>query len=81
MKIEYDQQVDSVYFQMVDSEIYESEEIDPGIIYDYNKDDKVVGIEVLSIKGRTTEETKHIDFPFTKGERAILREFFMNVFA
>lgn len=81
MKIEYDQQVDSVYFQMVDCEVFESEEVDSGIIYDYNKEDKVVGIEVLSIRDRTPEDTKHIDFPFTQDQKAILREFFMNVFA
>jgi uncharacterized protein YuzE len=81
MKIEYDQTVDSVYFQMVDSSIYESEEIDPGIIYDYDKDDKVVGVEVLHIKGRVREETKNINFPFSEDQRAILREFFMNVLA
>lgn len=81
MKITYDKKVDSLYFNIIDSEVVESEEIDPGIIYDYDKEDKVVGIEVLFVKGRTPEQVKHINFPFSSDEKALLREFFVNAFA
>ena len=80
MKIEYDKTADSVYFQIVDSPVWESEEVYPGIIYDYDKNDRVVGIEVLSVKDKTTEQTKSINFPFSKDEKDTLREFFINVF-
>lgn len=81
MKVTYDKVVDCVYFNIINSEIYDSEEIDPGIIYDYDKDDNVVGIEVLFIKGRTPEQVKHIDFPFSEEDRSTLRKFFANAFA
>ncbi len=81
MKITYDQKVDSLYFNLIDSKVFESEEIDPGVVYDYDEKDQVVGIEVLFLKGRTPEQVKHINFPFSKEEKAVLKEFFVNVFA
>ena len=80
MKITYDQKVDSLYFGLTDSKVFESEEVDPGIIYDYDEKDKVIGIEVLFLKGRTPDQVKHIDFPFSQEDKAILKEFFVNVF-
>jgi len=81
MNITYDKAVDAIYFKRFDVEILDSEEIAPGVIYDYDKDDNVVGVEVYSLKNRTAEETKAIKFPFTEDEKAIFREFFLNVFA
>ena len=81
MKIEYDKTVQCVYFNLIDSEVYESEEINPGIIYDYDKNDNVVGIEILFLKHRTPEEVKRINFPFSEEDRSMLRQFFSNVLA
>ncbi len=68
MKIEYDKTVDSVYFQIVDSPVWESEEVYPGIIYDYDKNPQIVGMDVLSLKDKSTEQTKSINFPLSKDE-------------
>lgn len=80
-KIKYDQSVDAIYFRLIDSEILESEEISPGIVYDYDKDDNVVGVEVLSLKGRKPEEARAINFPFSEEDKVKFREFFVNAFA
>lgn len=80
-KVEYDQAVDAIYFHIIDSKVLESEEISPGIVYDYDKDDNIVGVEVLSLKGRTPEEARAINFPFSEEDKAKFREFFVNAFA
>lgn len=48
MKLEYDPAADTLYIYLNDQPIINSEQIKPGIIFDYDKAGKVVGIEVLS---------------------------------
>ena len=45
-----------LYFRLDESRIVESEEIRPGVILDYDKDDRVVGVEFLGISTRATKE-------------------------
>ena len=52
MKMRYDEKVDALYLRLDDSEITESEEVQPGIILDFNSENQVVGIEVLDVKRR-----------------------------
>lgn len=52
MKLFYDQKVDALYIRFDESNIVESEEVKKGIILDYNKDDQVVGIEILNLSKR-----------------------------
>jgi len=56
MKIRVDRKNDALYFRLDESRIVESEEIQPGVILDYDEDDKVVGIEFLSISSRASED-------------------------
>jgi len=56
MKVKYDQDADAVYFYLLDTEIVDSEEIYPGIVYDFDKNDQVVGVEVLAVKHRSYSE-------------------------
>lgn len=81
MKIEYDKDVDAFYFHILDSKVLESEEVSPGIIYDYDENNNLVGVEVLSVREKTPEEIRAINFPFSENEKAIFREFFLNAFA
>ncbi len=50
MKINYDRESDALYIDLSDSPVLESEEIRPGIIFDYDKHGHVVGIEILDVK-------------------------------
>jgi uncharacterized protein YuzE len=47
MKVTYDVAVDIVRILFSDRAIDESDETKPGVIIDYDKDGKVVGIEIL----------------------------------
>jgi uncharacterized protein YuzE len=53
MKLKIDREADALYLTLDDSEVVESEEVSPGIIVDYNSEDKVVGIEMLYLSKRT----------------------------
>ena len=52
MKMRYDEKADALYLRLDDSKIVESEEVQPGIVLDFNADKQVVGIEVLNLKRR-----------------------------
>ena len=51
-----DKERDALYFRLDESDIVESEEIKPGVMLDYNKEGKVVGVEFLGISSRATDE-------------------------
>ena len=53
MKIEYDQQADAMYIRLRAGTVAESEEIRPGIVFDYDVEDKLLGIEMLDMSERT----------------------------
>ena len=52
MRVKVDMKSDALYFRLCEDEIENSEEVSSGIILDYNKEGKVVGIEILGIKDR-----------------------------
>lgn len=61
MKIKYDEKTDSILFIIDDQSSYESEEIQKDVVVDYDKNDKIVAIEILNFK---TNE-KEVDLPIT----------------
>lgn len=52
MKMHYDEKADALYLRLDESKIIESEEVQPGIVLDYNADNQVVGVEILRVKDR-----------------------------
>lgn len=52
MKLTIDRKADALYLDLDESLSYESQEIAPGVILDYSKDGKVVGIEMLYLSKR-----------------------------
>ncbi len=50
MKLEYDPEVDAAYLTLVDSPVADSEEVKPGIVLDYDANQRVVGIEILNVR-------------------------------
>ncbi|MBI5238603.1 MAG: DUF2283 domain-containing protein [Deltaproteobacteria bacterium] len=63
MRLKVDKENDALYFRLDESSIVESEEVEPGVILDFNEDGKVVGIELLNLSLRTTpEQLKVIQF-------------------
>jgi uncharacterized protein YuzE len=56
MKLKVDKESDALYFRLDESSIIESEEVQPGVILDFNADGKVVGIEILNLSVRMTPD-------------------------
>lgn len=55
MNIEYDPEVDALYVRLANNKIIESEQIQPGIILDFDEAGHVVGLEVLNASKREKE--------------------------
>jgi len=63
MKMHYDEKSDALYLRLDESKIIESEEVQPGIILDFDANSQVVGVEILRIKERVpSADLKHLDF-------------------
>lgn len=56
MRLRIDKEDDALYFRLDESAIVESEEVRPGVIFDFDKEGRVVGVEFLGIKARISEE-------------------------
>ena len=55
MKIEYDPAIDALFVKLTDMPIIESEEVQPGIILDFDENGKVAGLEVLNVSQRESK--------------------------
>ena len=55
MKLSIDKEADALYLRLDESPIVESEEVAPGIVFDYNEAEQVVGIEMLNLSKRAPE--------------------------
>ena len=56
MRVKVDTETDTLYFRLDEDRIVESEEIRPGLILDFDKDDRVVGLEFLDVSQRASKE-------------------------
>ena len=56
MKLKIDKDSDALYFRLDEKAIVESEEVRPGVILDFDAKGQVVGIEILNISSRASEE-------------------------
>jgi len=56
MRLKVDKENDALYFRLDESSIVESEEVQPGVILDFNADGKVVGIEILDLSIRMSPD-------------------------
>ena len=81
IRFEYDPEADAAYLELVQDKIVESEEKMTGIVYDYGKNDQVVGIEILNVKSRTPEQFKQLNIPFSDTHKVILKELFVGILA
>ncbi len=76
MKINYDRAANAAYIRRFEGKVIDSEELAPGIVYDYDETDRIVGIEILAVKQRTAEQFKNIDFPLEESEMQEIRRWF-----
>ncbi len=57
MRIKIDKANDALYIRLDESDILESEEVQPGLILDFNAAGNVVGIEMLGVSGKIAAES------------------------
>ncbi|MDP8236474.1 MAG: DUF2283 domain-containing protein [Candidatus Erginobacter occultus] len=56
MRIKLDRDSDALYFRLDEKRIVESEEVRPGVILDFDENDRVVGVEFLGVSERATKD-------------------------
>jgi uncharacterized protein YuzE len=47
MKTRYDCETDALYLRFADAPVSESEEVRPGIVFDFDADGRIVAVEIL----------------------------------
>ncbi len=57
MRLKIDKENDVLYLRLDETEIIDSEEVQPGVILDFNKDNCVVGIEILNLSTRVAKDS------------------------
>jgi len=63
MRIKIDEANDALYSRLDENAIVESEEVQHGVILDFNTKGQVVGVEILGLKGRIpAKELKSLQF-------------------
>lgn len=70
MNIEYDPDADALYLRLVEGEIIESDSIEPDVIYDYDADERVVGVELLRVSANLPKLAVRA-FPFRSLEQQV----------
>jgi uncharacterized protein YuzE len=61
MQFRYDEEIDAVYLflnnsEIGQSEVTRSEEVLPGVISDFDESNNILGIEILYVRSRTSEQ-------------------------
>ena len=52
MRLKIDKDSDALYLRLDDSAVVESEEVQPGVILDFNAKGDVIGVEILNLSDR-----------------------------
>lgn len=60
MRLKINKEDDALYFRLDEAAIVDSQEVQPGIILDFDKDGKVIGVEILDISTRTNPDQLRI---------------------
>ncbi|OIP21208.1 MAG: DUF2283 domain-containing protein [Comamonadaceae bacterium CG_4_9_14_0_8_um_filter_60_18] len=53
MKIEYDPKADAMYIRLIAGTVVDSDEVRPGVVFDFDASGRVLGIEMLDVSLRT----------------------------
>ena len=53
MKTEYDPKADAMYIRLIAGTVVESDELRPGVVFDFDAAGRVLGIEMLDVSQRT----------------------------
>ena len=64
MTVRFDSNADAVFIRLDEGKkVEESQEVEPGVILDYDSEGKVIGIELLRVKDRISmDQLKELKF-------------------
>ncbi len=60
MRLKIDNENDALYLRLDEAEIVESEEVQPGVILDFNEENNVVGVEILNLSARVGKDKLNV---------------------
>lgn len=52
MKVQFDPSADAMYIRLAEGEVADSDEVRDGVVLDYDRDGRVLGIELLNVSQR-----------------------------
>ena len=52
MRVTYNEKDDALYVRMDEAPIVESEEVQPGLVVDFNQSGQIIGIELHGVKAK-----------------------------
>lgn len=56
MRLKVDKESDALYLRLDETAVVDSEEVQPGVILDYDEADNVVGVEILNLSERVAPD-------------------------
>ncbi|MGX5736474.1 DUF2283 domain-containing protein [Bosea thiooxidans] len=57
MRTTYDPEVDALYLRFAEGKVVESEEVRPGIVFDFDEAGRIVGVEILDASEHLAQGT------------------------
>lgn len=57
MKTHYDPEADALYVRFADTPVIESEEVRPGIVFDFDETGRIVAVEILDASEQLASTT------------------------
>ena len=60
MRLKIDKENDALYLRLDEAEIVESEEVQPGVILDFNEENNVVGVEILNLSAHVGKDKLNV---------------------
>lgn len=70
MTLSIDRDVDALYVQVLDEPVLESEEVEPGVVFDFGKSGAIVGVEITGLSERLESDADRILSRFRKRQEA-----------
>jgi len=66
---------DAASLRLNDANIVESEEVDIDIVFDFDENGQVVGVEILHLNKKTVAQLRKLDLPISAKDKAHLKQF------
>lgn len=76
MIVTYDNEVDAIYFKLTENKIDSTEPETDRIIVDYDKDNNIVGIEILDFNYLVKKGLTITDLPFPDSDKKTASQYF-----